>query len=208
MKYEIDKGIEARKILGEIQGAMRDIADKRYFIGCRLLKIKERELYREIGFKSWSAFCADQLEFSKRYADKLIEDEQMRQALTEMDGGKSGNSVPNFERSVPKIKEKEEKSQPQPKREESAETEKTEPKEVKPCAAQTASVPIRDSAPATPIDAPSNAPIAVQPGDGAHTQIEFSFACQIVAPEDDAIWFQNLTPIERGQAIARARQQP
>lgn len=53
-----------------------------YHIGQKLLVIRKRELYREAGFKSWSAYCSSgRIDFGKRQADNYIRASELRPKL-------------------------------------------------------------------------------------------------------------------------------
>ena len=53
-----------------------------YHIGQKLLRIKRDELYREAGFKSWSAYCGSgRIEYRKAQSDKYIRASELRPKL-------------------------------------------------------------------------------------------------------------------------------
>lgn len=52
------------------------------YVGQRLFEIREKRMYEELGYKTWTAYCASgRLEYNKGNADKQIRSSQLRIAM-------------------------------------------------------------------------------------------------------------------------------
>lgn len=88
----------------EIRKALGEVALRWFYIGSRLIKIKEGHLYRD-KFASWKDYCESTGDFGRRRADQLIQDAEERIALSEL-LEKSGSQLPLSASSVPHMEQK------------------------------------------------------------------------------------------------------
>lgn len=151
--------------------------------------IKDKQLWRHGGYDSFKDFCQLGLSVTSQRIYQLLAEGDARKLLEFQQIGTS-NFTPEGKQEPSKKPEKKAKAREiKPATVIDAETGKPEPKTIEEHCGKPAGS-FAQSLHAEP------------------QQIELDFTVQITAGDDDRRWFQNLTPIERGQAIARARQQP
>ena len=77
------KTISTNTRLEALEQEIRDAEYEAFFyIGQRLLEIRQKRLYEHAGYKSWSAYCAaGRLEFKKSAADRYIQASVLRPKL-------------------------------------------------------------------------------------------------------------------------------
>ena len=70
-----------RTLEKEIRTGMEEF----YYVGQKLKEIRDDELYKEDGFKTWEAYCRDRWDWSRDYAYKLITASDYRAKLPDVD---------------------------------------------------------------------------------------------------------------------------